>query len=800
MKQPTLSGHTRLKNSLVLRNALAAELGLNLAHVMPHLFQVEDAVGAQAALDEGRYGDALVSVCQGDRNLIFALDAAVREACAKARLAPRYAQYLALLLFAHWNTARLEDSEGFLARLNGFHDPVGANSFAHDAVTNSFAHDAAKRRMNSPLQSEILEPFTATDLQTAAFWMATAAGKTHVLHACLALLQAEGPRWDRIVLITPSEALTRQHADKLLELQQWEVFAYPMDGDQSALGRLPDDTVIVIDINKLSDSKKGDGVTVPMSVFKDGRNLVFVDEGHKGQRSEASVWKKLQQDLAGIGAAQQDSHRGLLVEFSATFGQVAEAEHAFSRYAKSIVFDYAYDRFHADLYGKDFWHLKLEGRGEASAAAYSQTLTAALIAYWHQLDCFQRGKTLALQENLQIAKPLWVLLGLSVIGGKTKGDQEQTSDVVDVLRYLHKVLHGPEHWLADLTGVLDVQTIGTDLLPPEARSALAGYQPKVLAERILSDVFGWQAGDKPVFRLLKNASGELGLGLLRADAVHYFGVVNVGDAAGLKKKLEESSLIVEDDALSASLFAELALGDSLINVLIGSRRFAEGWDNYRASSLTLLRLGQGEGSLIIQMFGRVVRFAGRNGDGRRLRHPSSALKPLQTAYVYGLRSKYLEAFLAGLYENGVDASPDEADFNRARIVFPKDKTAYIETVLSLLIEDNEIDRLLKDAALAYHGNNAFAPFDEAGYDLALRVRTFQGSESEFVATLIKDYLKPDANGKLGTWAQNQRRLQLMDYAKTGLFGLGEEKVPFFRDHPAPCEELWKRMSAKDKPA
>ena len=81
--------------------------------------------------------------------------------------------------------------------------------------------------------------------------------------------------------------------------------------------------------------------------------------------------------------------------------------------------------------------------------------------------------------------------------------------------------------------MLDVHTIGTDLLPLEARSALAGFQPKALAERILSDVFGWQAGDKPVFRLLKNASGQLGLDLLRADAVHYFGVVNVGDAAGL---------------------------------------------------------------------------------------------------------------------------------------------------------------------------------------------------------------------------------------------------------------------------
>jgi len=167
VKQPTLSGHTRLKNSLVLRNALAAELGLNLAHVMPHLFQVEDAVGAQAALDEGRYRYALVSVCTGDRDRIVTLDSAVRDACAKARLAPRYAQYLALLLFAHWNTARLEDSEGFLARLNG--------SNPHPNPSPASGRGA--------LISESLEAFTATDLQTAAFWMATAAGKTHVLHA-----------------------------------------------------------------------------------------------------------------------------------------------------------------------------------------------------------------------------------------------------------------------------------------------------------------------------------------------------------------------------------------------------------------------------------------------------------------------------------------------------------------------------------------------------------------------------------------------------------------------------------------
>uniref|UniRef100_UPI0040484D83 hypothetical protein n=1 Tax=Yoonia sp. TaxID=2212373 RepID=UPI0040484D83 len=76
-------------------------------------------------------------------------------------------------------------------------------------------------------------------------------------------------------------------------------------------------------------------------------------------------------------------------------------------------------------------------------------------------------------------------------------------------------------------------------------------------------------------------------------------------------------------------------------------------DNYRASSLTLLRLGQNEGSLIIQMFGRVVRFAGTNGNGKRLRDIKGDLAALQTAFVFGLKSRYLQAFLAGLFENGI---------------------------------------------------------------------------------------------------------------------------------------------------
>ncbi|GAB2898559.1 DEAD/DEAH box helicase family protein [Uliginosibacterium flavum] len=622
------SGHARLKAALVLRDALAQEVGLPLAAAMAQLRTVEGNVSTAQALTEGKYLDALASVSTGDTSHLAELDGRVRIACSRAQLAPRYAQYLALLLFAHWASALQDDAGALLIRLNAWlsaHKPKG----------------------------EDVPDFTEADLQLAAFWMATAAGKTHVLHVCLALLEKQA--WDRLIVITPSEALTRQHADKLRALGEWEVFAYPMDGDASAMGRLSPETVIVLDINKLATDKKGEGVTVPTSVFSEGRNLVFVDEGHKGQKSEASVWKEIQSTLAGIGA-EQAKHRGLLIEFSATFGQVVEGENSFSRYAKAVVFDYAYDRFHQDRYGKDFWHVRVQSSTDADDAAQHETLTAALLAYWHQVASFRSAdaKKAAKQANLKVAAPLWVLLGLSVIGStKNDGDKEQTSDVVDVLCYLNGILSQPDRLYENLKGLLATATEGADLLPASVRAVVVGVDAKSLAGRVLADCFGWQAGDKPVLRLVKAATGELGLGLLRGDVTHYWGVVNVGDAAGLKKALEATGLAVEDDAMTGSLFARLDAPGSGLNVLVGSRRFAEGWDNYRASSLTLLRLGQGEGSLIIQMFGRVVRFAGVGGDGKRLEKPADVLAPLQTAYVYGLKSGYLNTFLQGLSDNGV---------------------------------------------------------------------------------------------------------------------------------------------------
>ncbi len=106
------SGHARLKAALVLRGALAAELGIPLTAAMAQLRTVENNIG--------------------DAGHPSSLDSEVRQACAHVQFAPRYAQYLALMLFTHWVHAQLEDASAFLMRLNAY---LEGNKPKGEAVT-----------------------------------------------------------------------------------------------------------------------------------------------------------------------------------------------------------------------------------------------------------------------------------------------------------------------------------------------------------------------------------------------------------------------------------------------------------------------------------------------------------------------------------------------------------------------------------------------------------------------------------------------------------------------------------------
>jgi hypothetical protein len=69
------------------------------------------------------------------------------------------------------------------------------------------------------------------------------------------------------------------------------------------------------------------------------------------------------------------------------------------------------------------------------------------------------------------------------------------------------------------------------------------------------------------------------------------------------------------------------------------------------------------------------------------------------------------------------------------------------------------------------------------------------TDCELAGALIRDYLKPDADGKFGANAQEKRQGKLYKYAKNGMPGIGAEKVKDLRDHPTHCEELWMRKQS-----
>ena len=183
------------------------------------------------------------------------------------------------------------------------------------------------------------------------------------------------------------------------------------------------------------------------------------------------------------------------------------------------------------------------------------------------------------------------------------------------------------------------------------------------AERIYKDMLRkvFNAGASATLHVeeLKGADGEIALRLGNNEP---FGVVNVGDPSRLCKLCgqHEEELVVSSRSFTGSLFHAINEPNSEINLLIGSKRFTEGWNSWRVSTMGLMNVGQREGTEIIQLFGRGVRLWGL-GKGLK-RHTAlteqgvvvnDKLEVCETLNVFGVRANYMEQFKRYLESEGV---------------------------------------------------------------------------------------------------------------------------------------------------
>ena len=169
---------------------------------------------------------------------------------------------------------------------------------------------------------------------------------------------------------------------------------------------------------------------------------------------------------------------------------------------------------------------------------------------------------------------------------------------------------------------------------------------------ILSVVFNVDGNaDEPRLRMknISQISGEIGLKV--GEHSDYFGVINIGDTSGLMKNCERKGIFVgNEEFLSSSLFQNINTSNSKINMLIGSRKFTEGWNSWRVSTMGLINFAQGEGSQAIHLFGRGVRLKGYDGCLKRSSKLDSRvtlpkhIDLLETLTIFGIRAQYMEDF------------------------------------------------------------------------------------------------------------------------------------------------------------
>jgi hypothetical protein len=143
----------------------------------------------------------------------------------------------------------------------------------------------------------------------------------------------------------------------------------------------------------------------------------------------------------------------------------------------------------------------------------------------------------------------------------------------------------------------------------------------------------------------------------------YWGIVNVGNGAKFINDLENDNVIKNprDKVIVSNIerysFKNIDSQNSPINVLIGSRKFAEGWNCFRVSVIGLINLGSSKGNKIIQIFGRGVRIKGLKNNGKRAfpahnedyfklknAKEEDKLRKIETLTVFSLKKSYLETF------------------------------------------------------------------------------------------------------------------------------------------------------------
>jgi hypothetical protein len=511
-----------------------------------------------------------------------------------------------------------------------------------------------------------MKPYTADDLNKVCYQNATGSGKTLVMHVNLLQFRhyaRETNRADelsRVILLTPNEALSKQHRD---EFEDSNISATWFAEGRNNLFTSVTDGLRRVDIMEITKLAEKDSKQQVATRSLGDQNLLLVDEGHRGLKSnEEGTWVKNRNMLCA---------KGFTFEYSATFEQAVKDTPVEDDYAKCVLFDYSYRWFYEDGFGKDYRIANISrAQDDELKKVY---LTGALLRAFQQHLIYEEQKHTLRDFNIE--KPLWVFVGHSVSGGAwNKDEKASATDVAKILVFLADFLHQPRdaqrriHQLiletGEETGLIgaDDEDIFKGSFRYLEQKLAAGTNADQLYRDMLRLMFNNASGGILRLERRKGDKGEVALHC--GNSEDPFGLIYVGSAKELCDHIEDIAaqdnepIEVHSSDFSDGLFEQVKESSSPVNVLIGSKKFIEGWDCWRVSSLGLMHVARGEGTQVIQLFGRGVRLKGHRWSLKRSNHLPDVVRPqhiqeLETLDVFGIDADFMAAFRDWLKREGL---------------------------------------------------------------------------------------------------------------------------------------------------
>ena len=579
----------------------------------------------------------------------------------------KYFQYLYLLMCEYYFDRYFGDCKDLLSDINNYRQGIFLRN-GHEFYTAPFSS----------------EPIREDEINKIACWCATGAGKTLLMH--INKLQVEyyaekyGVKFNNLLLVTPNAGLSRQH---ISELEKSNILCYSFDKSKLK-DAFRGQYLQVIEITKLND-EDGDK-SVDVECFEKN-NFVLVDEGHKGTSGEQKKWKPNRNKL---------SEKGFCIEYSATFKQSIDSEKVLKKrnallreYGVSTLFNYSYRYFYDDGYGKDFQTKNISANFDDHQRLLY--MLGGLLGFYEQVKLHaDLGEDI---KPFMIEKPVAIFVGNTVASG---GAKNELSDIVKIVEFFQKFISQSSTVVDGIDALLhhnDGLIVNNHSVFEGSFSYIGDMDARSVYADMFDKVFNCPQLNANMHLHLDRLSGNVGEIGLRMGEGRYFGVVNVGEPKHVTDAFEGNEDIVTGlyNYNGGSLFESINDEDGKhINILIGAKKFTEGWSSWRVSTMCLLNVGSGDGSEIIQLFGRGVRLKGYRYSLQRTNRLDSTLRPtsapqhldiLETLNIFGIEANYMDEFSKIIKSEGIDPygttsapirlplMPNVTDINKRRLKY-----------------------------------------------------------------------------------------------------------------------------------